>query len=79
MTQLGANPIVDHALLGRIKQPARLMVGDRDTVVSTDETAAAVRMLAVGEYAVLPNTPHPFEKIRMPLLVAQLEDFWRLP
>jgi pimeloyl-ACP methyl ester carboxylesterase len=79
MTQLGANPSIDHALLGRIKQPARLMVGDRDTVVSVDETAAAARTLAAGEYAVLPNTPHPFEQIRMPLLVAQLTDFWGLP
>jgi pimeloyl-ACP methyl ester carboxylesterase len=74
MTELGATPLVDQAILARITQPTRLMVGDRDTVVTVDETAAAARSLSAGEFAVLPNTPHPFEQVRIPLLVALLRD-----
>lgn len=43
MAELGANPVVNPDLLERISQPVRLLVGDRDPVVTLDETAAAVR------------------------------------
>lgn len=69
---LGDAPIVDDALLARIQQPVRLMVGDRDTVVSIDETAAAAKKLTRGELAVLPGTPHPIEQADVALLAALL-------
>lgn len=75
MTELGQRPPVDAALLGRISQPVRLMVGDRDAVVSIDETAAAVKALPKGELVVLPNTPHPIEQVRAPLVASLLRDF----
>lgn len=77
MTELGQRPPVDAALLGRISQPVRLMVGDRDAVVSIDETAAAAKALPRGELVVLPNTPHPIEQVRVSLLAALLRDFLR--
>jgi pimeloyl-ACP methyl ester carboxylesterase len=61
--------------MSRISQPTRLMVGDRDTVVTIDETAAAARRLSSGELCVLPGTPHPFEQVDIPLLVTLLTDF----
>ena len=76
MRELGEHPQVDDALLARIQQPVRLMVGDRDTVVSIDETAAAARKLAHGELAVLPATPHPYEQAHVKLLTSALIDFF---
>jgi pimeloyl-ACP methyl ester carboxylesterase len=76
MTSLGANPTIGDATLAKIRQPTRLMVGDRDTVVTIDETRAAARMLAAGELAVLPNTPHPFEQVRLSLVAAHLVEFF---
>lgn len=76
MRTLGATPVVDAEVLGRIKQPVRLMVGDRDTVVTLDETSDAVRTLGSGELGVLPATPHPFEQVRLPLLGSALVDFF---
>jgi pimeloyl-ACP methyl ester carboxylesterase len=76
MTALGASPTVDDATLANVQQPTRLMVGDRDTVVTIDETRDAARKLAAGELAVLPNTPHPFEQVRLPLLGAHLVEFF---
>lgn len=75
MTSLGAHPAVDDALLARIACPVRLMVGDRDAVVSIDETIAASRKLARGEAAVVPNTPHPFQQARPSLVAALTRDF----
>ena len=72
MTDLGTNPVVSSEMLSRISQPVRLMVGDRDSVVTLDETAAAARTLPAGELAVLPNTPHPFEQVNIRLLAALL-------
>jgi len=77
MRSLGDSPVVDAALLSNIPQRARLMVGDRDNVVSVDETLIAARTLASGDAAVLPSTPHPFEQVRIGLLAAMLRDFVR--
>jgi pimeloyl-ACP methyl ester carboxylesterase len=77
MTGLGARPVVDDALLSRIRQPVRLMVGERDAVVSIDETRAAARHLAAGECIVLPDTPHPIEQVQVALLSSHMDTFLR--
>lgn len=76
MTTLGDAPPIDAAALAKIACPTRLMVGDRDTTVTVDETRDAARCLARGELAVLPATPHPFEQVRVPLLAALLTEFF---
>jgi pimeloyl-ACP methyl ester carboxylesterase len=77
MSGLGARPLVDATLLARIRQPVRLMVGDRDAVVSIDETREATKHLTAGECVVLPDTPHPIEQVQLPLLSSYMEDFIR--
>ena len=76
MTDLGRRPRVDAAAMARIQQPVRLMVGDRDAVVSIDETSRASRELKQGELCVLPATPHPLEQVRVSLLASALTDFF---
>lgn len=43
--------------------PCLLMLGDRDKMVTLEETAAVYRQLPQGQLAVLPNTPHPLEAV----------------
>lgn len=77
MSGLGANPIVDASAFARITARVRLMVGDRDSVVTVDETARrGARALPMGELAVLPGTPHPLEQVHVPLLASLLVDFF---
>jgi pimeloyl-ACP methyl ester carboxylesterase len=76
MTSLGEGPDLDAGTLASIRQPVRLMVGDRDTVVTIDETRDAARTIPNGQLAVLPATPHPFEQVRVPLLAAHLHDLF---
>ncbi len=76
MNGLGANPLIDAAAFARITARVRLMVGDRDAVVTVDETARGARALPTGELAVLPGTPHPLEQVHVPLLASLLIDFF---
>ena len=75
MTELGAQPTIDSTFLSQIRQPVRMMVGDRDAIVSIDETASAVKNISKGELAVLPGTPHPIEQTRVALVASMIQDF----
>ena len=77
MAELGGSPLLDDARLARIDVPVRLMVGDRDSLVSMEETADASRKLPRGQLAVLPGTPHPIEQVRPELIVSMVDDFLR--
>jgi pimeloyl-ACP methyl ester carboxylesterase len=75
MQELGRHPVVSGELLGRITQPARIAVGDRDATVTIDECIVAVRQLANGELEVHPRTPHPFEKAPVERIARSLREF----
>jgi pimeloyl-ACP methyl ester carboxylesterase len=77
MTELGAKPLVDEGVFTAIEVPVRLMVGDRDTLVTIDETASAARKVPQGQLAVLPGTPHPIEQVRPGVVVSMIDDFLR--
>jgi pimeloyl-ACP methyl ester carboxylesterase len=77
MTELGARPVIDAPLLARIRQPVRLMVGERDAVVSVEETQAAAKHLVAGECVVLPDTPHPIEQVQLALVSSHMDTFLR--
>jgi pimeloyl-ACP methyl ester carboxylesterase len=75
MRELGARPVLTADVLASITQPVRITVGDRDTTVSVDECAAAVRQLRNGELEVHPLTPHPFEKAPVDRIARSLLEF----
>lgn len=60
---LGERPPLGPAELARIHHRVRIMVGDRDRIVSVEESAEAFRQLPAGELMVLPRTPHPLEQV----------------
>lgn len=54
--------------LQQIQQPCRIMLGDRDAMVSLSETEALYRTLPNASMAVLPQTSHPLDRVNLPLL-----------
>jgi len=70
MTELGQRPLLDDAALSRITVPVRFIVGDRDKVVSIDETTAAASSVPKGECVILPDTPHAFEQVNVELVAS---------
>lgn len=58
-----------------IHHPALLMLGDRDKMVTLDETLHIYRKLPNAQLAVLPNTSHPLEMINNDRLVFEIKTF----
>jgi pimeloyl-ACP methyl ester carboxylesterase len=51
-----------------IQQPVTLLLGDRDKMVSLDETLAVYKLLPNAKMGMLPGTQHPIEQVNPKLL-----------
>ena len=51
-----------------ITTPPLIMLGDRDKMVSIEETIAAYKGISGAQMAILPGTPHPIEQVNIALL-----------
>jgi pimeloyl-ACP methyl ester carboxylesterase len=72
LRNLGDHPPLTDAVIARIRQPVRVIVGDRDNTVTVDESEDVARRLPHGSLTVLPDTPHPIEQVDIGLLVSAL-------
>lgn len=75
MQRLSKQPMAEKDFQ-KIEIPVRLAVGDRDQMVSINETEQTYRSLKQGSLLVLPNTVHPFEKVDTERLVNELKLFF---
>lgn len=58
-----------------IHHPTLLMLGDRDKMVSLEETLVVYKKLPNAQLAILPNTSHPLEMISNDRLAYELKSF----
>lgn len=58
-----------------IKAPSLLLLGDKDKMVSVEETENAANALPYGEMEMLKDTSHPIEQVDVKLLSTRL-DHW---
>lgn len=65
---LGNDNALKLADYSAINTPCLLIIGDRDKMISIEETTAIYRSLPNAQLAVLPNTPHLMEKVNIQLL-----------
>lgn len=77
MKALGEKPLLDHEAMTSLEIPVLTMIGDRDRMVSIDETFAAYRQLPKGSLAVLPQTGHPIEMMPLETLGSCLNRWLR--
>jgi pimeloyl-ACP methyl ester carboxylesterase len=63
LLSLGEKPLVDAQTLDSINHSVCLAIGDRDEMVTLEETVAAYKALPAASLAVLPHTPHVLEKV----------------
>ncbi|MCC6685193.1 MAG: alpha/beta fold hydrolase [Bacteroidia bacterium] len=77
LTHLGEHDYLRPEVLTDIKQPVCVAVGDRDKMVTLEETIACYKALPKGQLAVLPDTPHLFEKMDMTRVAALANGFFR--
>lgn len=75
MIKLGIKPSLTLSDLQQIEHTVLLAVGDKDTMVSLDETIAMYRSLKNAQLFVLPNTQHAFEKVDYNMLSQAIFNF----
>ncbi len=75
MLDLGKNPSLKTAGFEQITTPILLSVGDKDAMVSMEETMNAYRKLPNAQLYVMPNTIHPIEKVNVEELAHQIKRF----
>lgn len=75
MNDLGQNQYLEPENLKEINNPVRVGLGDRDAMVSIDETVNVYRALQNGQLQIFPNTPHPFEKLDTKKLAMEIKEF----
>lgn len=64
--------IADYAT---IQIPALILLGDKDKMISLEETTAVYRALPNAQMGVLPDTPHPIEQVDAELLAYFIKRF----
>ena len=75
MIALGNNNPLKPADYGAIKTPVLVMLGDRDKMVSLDETLEVYKALPGGSLCILPGSQHPVEQVDINLLAFTIHHF----
>lgn len=72
---LGKDPLLPVAVLQKIDCPTLVLIGEKDTMVSPQETQNAATALVNSQYQILPNTAHPIEQVDVKLLAEKIKAF----
>ena len=75
LLQLGANNTLQLKDYQTIQNRCLLMLGDKDKMITLDETIAVQRALPNAEFKLLPGTPHPIEQVDLRLLSDLIKEF----
>lgn len=76
MINLGNSPTLLLSALADIQQPVQISVGDKDNMVTLEETIVAYRALINAQLLVLPQTQHPFEKVNTKRIAAEVAQYF---
>lgn len=76
MQDLGLNQYLEVEYFHEINNSIRIGLGDRDSMVSMEETMETYKVLPNGQLQIYPNTPHPYEKADVKKLADDIKDFF---
>lgn len=69
MTRLGHKPLLTEPVLKKIKTPTHILLGDRDEMADLNFSKQVAAWLPFGKFDLLPNTPHPIEKVKSDFII----------
>lgn len=75
MLSLGANPSLTDDDFRTIEHEVLMCVGDRDKMVSIEETVHVYRQLRNASFCTMPSTPHPVEQLNLSFIVPATANF----
>lgn len=76
MTDMGAGNPLRAEDFPQISHPVMVGIGDRDAMVTLDETIVVYRALQQANLVVLPATQHPLEKVDTGRLASEIKSFF---
>ncbi|MEW6469897.1 MAG: alpha/beta hydrolase [Bacteroidota bacterium] len=76
MREMGAQPPLTESILSQIGHKAMIGVGEKDKMVTVEETKRTSDLLKRGKFFLLENTPHPIEQIDSGKLKKACLDFF---
>lgn len=76
MTEMGVHPPMKDVDFSAINSHVLLSVGDKDNMVSREETEHVHHVIQGSSFRILPNTPHPIEQINPDLLAQEISVFF---
>jgi pimeloyl-ACP methyl ester carboxylesterase len=74
--EMGGKNILPVKDIGQIQHEVRIGVGDRDNMVSIEESVEVYRSISQGELQIFPKTQHPLEKAPLSDLVHSMVEFF---
>lgn len=77
LSELGKQSPLSDTDFGEIKSKVALCIGDKDTMVTEEETVRVAELIHQSHYFQLKNTQHAFEKIDLNLLSNTLFAFFK--
>lgn len=75
LTDLGNNNTLRPEDYATITTPSLVLLGDRDKMVTLEETLAVFKQLPNAQFGILPGTPHAFEQVNLSLLTHLINRF----
>lgn len=75
MLDLGKDKTLMPAGYATITTPSLIMLGDRDKMVTLEETVTVYKNLLNAQLCILPNTSHPLEQVNVDLLAYVIYTF----
>ncbi|MCC6865616.1 MAG: alpha/beta hydrolase [Ignavibacteria bacterium] len=76
MISLGNDNLLKNGMLSNIQNEVLVSVGDRDKMVSLEETIFAYRTLHNSKLLIFPNTYHALGKVNIDRLIYEMESFY---
>lgn len=76
MQLLGSNPLLNNNTLPKIETPTYIAIGDKDDMVTKEESEWAVSLLQNANFNTIIDTPHPIEKVNHSTIVAAVTEWF---
>lgn len=75
LSQLGRNNTLQLSDYASIHTPCLLLLGDKDKMITREETEAVCRQLTDAKMEILPDTAHPIEQVDTVMLANRITSF----
>jgi pimeloyl-ACP methyl ester carboxylesterase len=75
MQRLASNPLLTEVTLATINTQTLIALGEKDDMVTIEESKTVAQQLPNATFKIIDNTPHPIEKVNQVLIANTITEF----